>query len=34
MMEDKIRVTPYYIEWQPMRKNDTEELMMRASMII
>tara|TARA_Y100001970_G_scaffold182778_1_gene222305 strand:- start:1691 stop:2110 length:420 start_codon:yes stop_codon:yes gene_type:complete len=27
MMEDKIRVTPYYIEWQPMRKNDTDEFM-------
>jgi len=27
MMENKIRVTPYYIEWQPMRKNDSEEFM-------
>ena len=27
MIAKKIRATPYYVEWQPMRKNDTEEFM-------
>ena len=27
MLAKKIRATPYYVEWQPMRKNDTEEFM-------
>ena len=27
MLANKIRATPYYVEWQPMRKNDSEEFM-------